>query len=140
MSELKSPYDELNSIRVKEKYQWGLKNNLVRFYYYLQKGLELLNEFKYLGAAIIGLYIVLKLKAGWQMVGMAVVAIPILTAVGYWWVHRAQKSVEYFNLKFASHFSQYTLKIQERQIHLLEEAVKRLEEIDRKLGNKTNDN
>ena len=39
----------------------GLKNKSIRYYFYIQKGLALCNEFRYLMMAIFGIYFTLKL-------------------------------------------------------------------------------
>src|SRR3990167_7024779 len=109
-------FDELNKPKVKEQYFNGMKNQLIRIYYYLKKGLDLLNDFKYLGAGIFAIFYLLRLEGYWNMIIMFLIAMPILITIGYIWTHKAEKTIEYFNLKFTTHFGQYGLRVQERQL------------------------
>lgn len=132
MKDITNPYDEIDSPQVREQYYNGIKNQLIRIYYYLQQGLDLLNEFKYLGAGILAIYYLLNLEGYTWMVGMAVISIPILIIAGYFWTHKARKTVEYFSIKYTSHFQQYNIKIQERQLFLLEKLNKNIEDLAKK--------
>lgn len=128
----RSPYDELNSPEVKEKYFNGIVNQFIRIYFYLKKGLELLNDFKYLGAAILAIFYLLELEGYGKMLLMGLISLPILTFIGYYWTHKAQKTIEYFNLKFTTHFAQYGYRLQEKQVQLLEELNKNLKKLNEK--------
>jgi hypothetical protein len=65
---------------------------------------------------------------------MFIIALPVLIIAGYIWTHHAKRTIEYFNLKFTTHFGKYGLKLQERQLHLLEELNKNIKELDKKLS------
>lgn len=132
MKDITNPYDEIDNPKVREEYYDGIKNQLIRIYYYLQKGLDLLNEFKYLGAGILAIYYLLNLEGYRWMIGMGVISVPILIIAGYFWTHKANKTVEYFGLKYASHFQQYNIRMQEKQIYLLEQLNKNIEELAKK--------
>lgn len=124
-------YDELNRPEVKEMYFSGFKNQAIRVYYYLKQGLDLMNDFKYLVAGILAIYVVLQLDSYKLMLLMGAVSLPILITIGYYWTHKAQKTIEYFNLKFTTHFGQYNIRLQEEQLKTLERLNKSLEEFNR---------
>ena len=100
MSDLTNPYSELNKPEVRERYYEGIRNKLIRTYYYLEHGLNLLNEFKYLIAGILAFYYFLKTDNIMIMVWIFVVAVPLLTVAGWFWLHKAKRSLEYFDLKY----------------------------------------
>jgi len=122
-------FDELNKPKVKEQYFNGMKNQLIRIYYYLKKGLDLLNDFKYLGAGIFAIFYLLRLEGYWNMIIMFLIAMPILITIGYIWTHKAEKTIEYFNLKFTTHFGQYGLRVQERQLAILKEMNENIKKL-----------
>jgi hypothetical protein len=112
---------------VRAKYFHGYRNKAIRTYFYLREGLNLLNDFKYLVAGILALYVVLKIESTLLLGVMFIVAIPILIVAGYYWVHRAKKSLDWFAIEFTTHFGKYGFELQEKQIELLEEINRKLD-------------
>ena len=105
-----------------EKYWKGKKNKAIRYYFYAQKGLDLLNEFRYLLMAIFALYYALKVNNIILIPIMFFIALPILILLGWLSVHHMKKVMEYLTIQFATHWSRY-------QFDLQEEVVKTLKEI-----------
>ncbi len=95
-------------------YWEGGKNKAIRYWYYNQKGLELFNQFKYLIAAIFGVYWTLKLDQPILLVVMFAVSVPFLSLAGWVQVHHVGKVVDFLSVQFSTHFGRY-------QITLLEE-------------------
>lgn len=124
--------DELNRPEVREQYFNGLKNQLIRIYYYLKQGLNLFNDFKYLGAGIFAVFYLLKLDSLGAMIIMFIISVPVLIVIGYTWTHKAERTIEYFNLKFTTHFGQYTLRVQEKQLATLLELNENLKKLNAK--------
>ncbi len=87
-----------------EKYLKGFRNRIIRYYFYLSNGLDVLNNFRNLFIGILGIYIALKLT---NLMWMAVMVIPsfiILTIVGYYFVHHVSKIKEWLGMRFGTHF------------------------------------
>jgi hypothetical protein len=113
----------------KEKYWNGIANRVVRYYFYCNRGLALLNEFRYLLMGILAVYALLKLDNPWIMLIMFVVAVPVLCFLGWIFTHYMAKTMDFLNINFSTHFSKYIIEMQERQ-------VKALENIDEKMGSR----
>ncbi len=103
------------------KYLTGFKNRMIRYYYYLQNGLTVLNDFRNLFLGIIGLYLALKLTDYLYLIYMAIPCIIILTVVGYYTVHKVSKVRDWLNVRFGSHYSIMTFDYQKGSYELLEE-------------------
>lgn len=109
-----------------EKYWEGRTNRFVRWYFYVQKGLDLVNNFKYVGAAIFGLYFALKLT-GWIILAlMSIASILLLFVLGWLWVWKMAKIMDWLQVALGTHWSRYGYELQEKQIQLLEEIKKKL--------------
>lgn len=119
------------SAEIHSKFWDGTKNKLIRFYYYTQRGLALLNEFRYIVMVILATYALLKLKNPWIMVGMFVVCIPVLIVLGWFGVHHMAKVIEYLNVQFSTHWNRYNVKLSEDRNKLLQE-IKDVTEASRK--------
>lgn len=110
-------------------YDKGLLNHGIRAWFYLQRGLNLMNEFKYLVAGILAFYVTLKLDSFWWIAILFAIAIPILLGIGYFHTHKMAKAIEWTNMVFASYFSRYGMDLAERNVDLTSENVKLLKEI-----------
>ena len=119
---------EINK-RVRDRYYKGWVNKIIRVYFYLNQGLDLLNQFKYLLGGVLGLYYLLKLDNYKWMIFMVGVSLPILTVAGYIWVYRAKKSIDWFTLEYTTYYNKYTIEMQERQIELLEKLNEKLDKL-----------
>ncbi len=88
----------------RDLYLQGHGNRLIRYYYYLEQGLNILNEFRNLFLGIIALYIALHLTNFLWMALMFIPSIVALTIVGYFAVHRVAKVKEWVSLRFSTHY------------------------------------
>lgn len=79
------------------KYWDGTSNRLVRYWVYLDRGLSLVNQARYLILGILGLYAVLKLTDPAWMAVMFVVSVPSLIVMGRWHLYRVSKPQEFIN-------------------------------------------
>lgn len=118
--EIKSQY--------KKTYDKGFLNHSVRAWFYLKKGLDLINDFKYLLAGIIAFYYALKLESFWWLVFIFSVSIPVLVIVGWFYTHKMSRALEWTGMMFASYFSRYNIDMSEKTIELLEEIRNLLKE------------
>ena len=100
----------------------GGENKLIRYYFYLSNGLNIINEFRNLFIGIVAIYIALKFTSVWWMVVMFVPSVIVLTVLGYYVVHKVSKVRDYLGTKFGSHYGI-------RNFNYAEESYKRLEEI-----------
>lgn len=107
----------------------GANNKAVRYYFYIQRGLSVLNEARYLIMAIMAAYALLKMDNPWMMLVMFLVSLPILGLLGWLYTFKMAKTMDFLNVKFSTHFSKYSIELQERQ-------VKSLESIDEKMGSR----
>jgi len=98
----------------------GLRNKIVRYYFYTQRGLALLNEFRYLIMAILAVYALLGMKNPFVMLLMFVIAVPILIVLGWIFTFKMAKTMEFLNIKFSTHYSKLNMDYQERQTKALE--------------------
>src|SRR3990167_5273934 len=114
------------------EYWQGQGNRIVRYYYYAQRGLGLLNEFKYLGAAIFGVYITMKFTNPIWLAVMVIVSLPPLIIIGYWQLKRIARVSEWVGTHFGSVLGYNTYNIQVRQTKLLEEISRCLKNLEDK--------
>ena len=96
-------------------------NRLSLWYFYLNVGLNTANDFRYIVGYIVALYFALKLDNPWLMVGVFVVAIPLLEMIGALRTKYMTKRLDFFTTQFASHWSKYGYNLQEQ---ILEELKK----------------
>lgn len=104
----------------------GLENHLIRYYYYLQRGLDILNSFRNLFLGILGLYFVLKIDNWWILVAMFIPSVLALMIAGYYATHRVNKVLDWLGLRFATHYGI-------RQYNLQQGIYDTLQEINKKL-------
>ena len=111
------------------KVYWdGTKNRCVRYYWYAQKGLALLNEARYLVMVIGGLYFILKLTNPLWMVGMFLVCIPALIFLGWLQTHHMATIMDWLGTRYSSYWGRRSFDLQERQVAALEQILKELKE------------
>jgi len=109
-----------------KRYWTGTKNKTIRYYYYIQKGLLLLNEMRYLILGIFTIYFTLKFDNILLIPLMFICCLPILLTLGWLAVHHMDKVIEYLNIEFATHFSRHNIDLQERQLQMLGEILDEL--------------
>lgn len=105
-------------------YWEGPKNILIRYYVYAQRGLSLINDFKYLVAGIMAGYVILKFASPIWMLWIGLISLPILILIGRWQLHKVQKVSEWVGTQFGSvtKYNSYNMSI--RQLEILEEILK----------------
>lgn len=87
------------------KHWLGWKNKFIRYYFYINTGLNVFNNFKYLVAAILGLYWMLHLKNPIVLLIMFFVSVPFLGIIGYYSIHHINKVMDWLGVKFGSYYS-----------------------------------
>lgn len=113
-------FDEIKA-QYKQTYDKGFFNHSIRAWFYLQRGLSLMNEFKYLVAGILALYYTLKLESFWYLIAIFAIAIPLLVIIGYFHTHKMARALDWTSIIFSSYFSRYNIDIAEKNIELLQE-------------------
>ncbi len=104
-----------------EKYMHGLQNRFIRYYYYLDAGLNILNQFRNLGLGIIALYIALHLTNPLLLIVMFVPSVVALTFMGYYQTHTVSKVREWVGMRFSTHYAIRQFNYQQGQYDLLAE-------------------
>lgn len=107
-------------------YDKGFLNHGVRAWFYLQKGLTLMNEFKYLVAGILALYYTLQLDSYVILLAIFIVSIPVLTFIGWFHTHKMAKSMEWTAMMFSSYFARYNVDLSEKTVKLLDDILQEL--------------
>jgi len=110
-------------------YDKGVFNHGVRAWFYLQRGLDLVNQFKYLAAGIFALYYTLKLDDYRLMIVLFAVSIPILTFFGWFHTHKMAKALEWTNMIFSSYFGRYSMDLSEKNTENTTKTTELLGEI-----------
>lgn len=108
------------------KYLLGFKNWCIRYYYYLNAGLNELNNFRNLFLGIFAIYIALKLTNILWMVGMFVPSVVVLTVIGYYTVHRISKVRDWLGTRFSSYFGMKSINYTEESFKLLQSINEQL--------------
>ena len=109
-----------------KRYMRGWINFIIRLYYFLQEGLNQVNQWKYIIMGILGFAFLIKITSYIVIGLMFAGAVPILMLIGYLWVTRGKKSTEYYQTRDTTIFGRYGVEIQERQIQLLEDIKTKL--------------
>lgn len=110
-----------------QRYLPGMENRAIRYYYYLNSGLNVLNQFRNLFLGIIAIYLALKLDNYWLLIGMFVPSVVLLTVAGWYNVHRLSKVTEWLGIRFSTHFGKKQFDNIQRQTELLEEIKELLQ-------------
>jgi hypothetical protein len=109
------------------RYWDGWWNKLVRYYFYVNRGLQLFNEARYLIMSIFAIYFATKLDNIWLIPLMFVVSLPVLVFFGWLFVHKMAKITDFLNVEFSTHWSKYGYELQEN-------IISELKEVNLKLG------
>lgn len=102
-------------------YLIGTKNRMIRYYFYLSNGLNILNEFRNLFLGIVAIYITLKLTNPLWMVAMTIPSLIVLTLIGYFTIHHIAKVKDWLGVKFGSHYGIKSFNYNKGTYELLEE-------------------
>jgi hypothetical protein len=111
----------------RDAYWHGWRNKLIRYWFYCNRGLSLLNEFKYLIMGIFALYYTLKLNNPIWLIIMGIISLPSLMLIGFIQVHYIGKVVDFLNIQYSSHWGKYGFELQENILKELKEFNKRKE-------------
>src|SRR3990167_122951 len=129
---MNNPLFEINETSEK-RYMDGKINQIIRWYYYFTEGVGQLNSARTLGYALIGLggvFAVSQTGSNWLLIiGIGLIAIPILTLGGYIWVRRGKKSSEYYQIKYTSPFGRYNIQMSEKQVTNLNRIIEQNDRI-----------
>jgi hypothetical protein len=109
----------------KKEYWNGNKNKAVRWYFYVQRGLALVNDFRYLLMGIFGVYLLLKIDNPIWLFLMFIIAVPVLLFLGWLQVHHMAKVINWLEVEFASYWSRYSFDLSERSVKALEDINKK---------------
>ncbi len=99
----------------------GIVNRLIRYWFYLNAGLNIVNNFRNLILAILGIYIALHLTDWWMLPAMFIPSVLILTIMGYYVVHKVNKVSEWLGVRFSSHYGLRQYNFTQEQNELLKE-------------------
>lgn len=111
-----------------QKYLSGFQNRMIRYYFYISRGLDILNAFRNLFLGIGALYIALKIDQPLWIVVMVIVSLIILLISGYYNVHKLAKMQEWLSMRFSTHFGIKSFNYTEEQNKLLKGILKELED------------
>ncbi len=88
-----------------QAFMHGFQNRSIRYYYYMNNGLSILNQFRNLFLGIFALYVILHLTNPFLIVLMFLAACPLLAIAGYYEIHKMSKVMEWIGLRFSSHYA-----------------------------------
>lgn len=97
----------------KHEYWTGWQNKLIRYFYYLNRGVDIFNQFKYLFALIFGVYFTFKLKNPVIILMMTGISLPILIVLGYFQTHRIGRVNDWLSVKFSTFYGKYNFDLLE---------------------------
>jgi len=124
---------ELKRIEDWQPQYWeGKENILIRLWVYTQRGLGIINEFKYLVAGIMAGYVILKLTNPWLALMVGILSLPPLIFLGRWQLHKVSKVSEWVSAQKGSVLGYSGYNIQVRSMELLESIDKKLDELLKK--------
>lgn len=86
-------------------YLKGSQNRLIRYYFYVTKGLDILNLFRNLFLAIFAVYFALKLTNVMWLIAIFIPSIVGLAIAGYYSVHRMSTVMEWLGIRFGTHYA-----------------------------------
>jgi hypothetical protein len=120
---------EFHTANLKEltpKYWEGRENILIRLWIYTQRGLGMVNEWKYLVAGIMAGYVILKFTNPLWMLVIGAISLPILILLGRWQLHKVAKVSEWVGVQHGSVLGYNSYNLQVRTLETLEAILKKL--------------
>lgn len=105
----------------------GIENKVIRYYYYLNVGLGILNNFRNLFLGVFALYFTFHLTNPILLALMLIPGILILIAIGYYNTHTMSKVLEWISLRFSSHYAIRQFNYNQGQYELLKDIRELLE-------------
>ncbi len=110
-----------------KKYLKGNENTAIRWYFYLNSGLNVLNQFRNLFLGIFALYVAFKLQNPVWLFVMLIPCLPLLAMLGWYQTHRMAKINEWLGMRFSTHYAIKAFNFQQSQMDLLTEIRDLLE-------------
>ncbi len=104
-----------------DKYLPGLHNRLMRYYFYLNGGVNILNQFRNLFLGIFAIYFALKLDNPWLLIAMFLPSLVVLLLVGFYSTHYLSKTQEWLGIRFSTHYARRQFDFTQEQNELLKE-------------------
>ena len=119
-------FEKINKDKYLKIYWEGHQNRLIRLWVYLLRGLNMFNEFKYVLAAIVAGFVILKITEPIWMVVAGLAVIPPLIVLGRWQLRKAGKVDQWIATEHGSvlKWADYNIKV---------ETLNKLDEISKKL-------
>lgn len=117
--------NEFNEQYMKE-FSGGMFNKLVRVWFYLQAGIDVINQFKYVVLGIFGIYVALKFTSYFWLLGMFAICLPILTIAGWVYINKMARNLSLTSLLKSSFFGSMDIDLNKKQVELLTEILTQL--------------
>lgn len=127
-----SEFKEIKKDYCLKEYWEGRQNKMIRWWVYLMRGLTMCNEFKYVLAAIISGYVILKLTQPILMIIVGIASLPLLIILGRWQLRKASKVEQWIGVEHGSVLRWNSYNLQVKTLEMLEEISIKLD----KLGGK----
>jgi hypothetical protein len=118
-------YDDLT--KDDKVYLKGTENKAIRWYFYLNAGLNVLNQFRNLLIGVFAIYAFMKLDNVLWLPVMLLPCLPVLALLGWYQTHRMAKISEWLALRFSTHFGIKQFNYQEESTKLLQDIKTILE-------------
>ncbi len=106
----------------------GTENFFIRWYSYLNGGLNVLNQFRNLLLGIFALYAFMELKNILWLPVMLIPCIPVLAILGWYQTHRMAKVLEWLGMRFSTHYALKQFDYNEGQYEMLKEILAHMKE------------
>lgn len=106
----------------------GKENIFVRLLTYSKVGVNQLNDYKYVGATIFGLYYTFKLENPIWLFVMVIISLPLILLLGRWWLHKGAKSSEYVTTQKGTVLGYGAYNAQIEIVDRLDEIIKLLKD------------
>lgn len=100
-------------------------HQFVKSYFYIQRGLNLVYDFRYLFMGILAFYYMLKLENIVWFIVMFLASIPVLILLGWFSVHKMAKVLDWLGVEYGTFWSRYSFTLQEKIISELEKLNER---------------
>ena len=127
-----SEFEQIKRTDALKKYWEGHHNRFIRLWEYTQRGLQMVNEFKYFviliaaGAAFAQKLIPIKLVI--LVLAIAVpVGITVLIIVGRWQLRKAQKVSEWISTEYGSVLKYNLYNVQVKTLETLEKILNKID-------------
>ncbi len=108
-------------------YLTGAHNWGIRMYFYVNAGLNILNNFRNLFLAILAIYVTFKFTNPLWLPLMFIPSLIILCLVGWYTTHHVQKIFEWINIRFSTYYGIQQFNYTKAQYELLLQIKELLE-------------